>query len=170
MNFTTSNASSSRHTNVRRRRIFAARVRAGFTVLELVVVMFVAVLVTGMSMGKLHDISNQQKVIRAASVLRTSTEAAFALATRNRKPIRMTWDASTMQFQVTDRAGTTVFRRIVLNSPAYNLPSGSVTVSASPVEVFPDGLASDTLTIVVNANSVVDTIRVSRAGMVRVTR
>jgi Tfp pilus assembly protein FimT len=159
--------------NTRRRRVLtpsAARRRAGFTVLELVVVMFIAVLVTGMSMGKLHDISNQQKVIRAASTIRTSAEAAFALATRNRKPIRMVWDASTMQFRVTDRAGTTVFRRVVLNSSEYNLPSGAVTVSASPIEVYPDGLASDTLRVVVSANSVVDTIRVSRAGMVRVTK
>lgn len=153
-----------------RARSFAARRRTGFTVLELVVVMFVAVLVTGMSLGKLHDIANQQKVIRAASTLRTSVEAAFSLATRNRKPVRMVWDATNMQFQVTDRAGTTVFRRVTFKSSPYSLPSGSVTVSASPIEVYPDGLAADTLRIVLSANSVVDTIRVSRAGMIRVTR
>lgn len=149
---------------------FVPRRRSGFTVIELVVVMFIAVLVTGMSMGKLHDIANQQKVIRAASTIRTSVEAAFALATRNRKPVRMTWNSSSMQFTVTDRAGTTTFRRLVFNAGPYNLPSGAVTVSASPVEVYPDGLASDTLRIILSANNVADTVRVSRAGMVRVTK
>lgn len=145
----------------------ALRSRRGFTILELVVVVVIGAVVTGMSLGKLHNIADQQKVIRASSTIRTSVEAAFAIATRNRKPIHMAWDASSMQFQVTDRAGTTVFRRVVLNSGAYNLPSGSVTFSASPIEVFPNGLASSAFTITVAANGVTRTISVSRAGMVQ---
>jgi len=151
----------------RRRTRFAARPRTGFTVLELVVVMFIGVLVTGMSLGKLHDISNQQKVARAASTIRSSVEAAFALAARDRQPIDMTWNSSTMQFQVTNRGGSTVFRRIVLNSSAYNLPSGSVTFSSSSIEVYPDGLASGAFTVTISANGASRTISVSRAGMVQ---
>lgn len=153
--------------NRRRGTALAQRPRTGFTVLELVVVMFVVILVTGMSMGKIHDIANQQKVIRAASTIRTSVEAAFSIAGRNRKPVRMSWDNTTMQFLVTDRAGTTVFRRVALGSGPYSLPANSVTFSTSPVEVYPNGLANSTLTVTFSANKVTRTVSVSRAGMVQ---
>ncbi|HXT18015.1 MAG TPA: hypothetical protein VN706_20455 [Gemmatimonadaceae bacterium] len=141
--------------------------RRGFTVLELAVVMFVTVLVGGLSLGRIHDIMNQQRVYRASAVIRTNVEAAFALAARNRRPIRMSWDASKSQFNVTDRAGTTVFRHVSLGLDPYGLPSGAVAFSETPIEVFSNGLASDTLVITLSANGTTRTIRVSRAGLVQ---
>jgi hypothetical protein len=120
-----------------------------------------------MSLGKFHDIMNQQRLVRAASVIRTNVEAAFAIAARNRKPVRMTWDATNMQFDITDRAGTTVFRRANLRQDPYGLPANSVTFSSSPVEIYPNGLASSALTITISANNASRTISVTRAGMVQ---
>jgi prepilin-type N-terminal cleavage/methylation domain-containing protein len=141
--------------------------RRGFTILELVIVMFVAAIVGGMSMGKIHDIMMQQRLIRASSTIRTNVEAAFALASRNRKPVRMVWDATNMQFNVTDRAGTTIYRHAGLGTNPYGLPLNSVTFSTSPVEVYPNGLASSPLSITLSANNTSRTITVTRAGLVQ---
>jgi prepilin-type N-terminal cleavage/methylation domain-containing protein len=142
------------------------RARRGFTILELLIVMMIACLVGGLSLGKIHNIMNQQRIIRAASVARTNIELAFALAARNRKPVRVSWDATNLQLDVTDRAGTTVFRRAGFGQP-YGLPANSVTFSRTALEVYPDGLANDTLLITLSANNVTKTVRVSRAGLVR---
>jgi prepilin-type N-terminal cleavage/methylation domain-containing protein len=146
--------------------------RRGFTILELLIVMFMVAIVGGMSMGKMHDIMMQQRVIRASSTIRTSVEDAFAIASRNRKPVRMVWDATKMQFNITDRAGTTIYRHVGLGQDPYRLPASSVTFSSSPVEIYPNGLAGSSLTITLStalsASTAARTITVSRAGMVQV--
>jgi type II secretory pathway pseudopilin PulG len=105
---------------------------------------------TAISAGKITGIMTQQRVARAATAVQGDIETAFAIAGRNRRPVRMVWNASTMQFQVTDRAGTTAYRTTTLSSDAYGLVAGDVTVSASPIEVYPNGLAADTLRITIS--------------------
>lgn len=129
--------------------------------------MFIAIVVGGMSVGKINSIMNQQRVFRASNVMRTTIEAAFALAVRNRQPVELSWSSSSQLFAVTDRSASTYFRRTSLAQDPYGLPSGSVTVSRTPLEIYPNGLANDTLLITLSANSVTRTIRVSRAGLVQ---
>ena len=88
------------------------------------------------------------------------------IAQRNRRPVRISWDASKLQLNVTDRAGTTTYRRTTLGS-AYGLKASNVTFSVSPLEIFPNGLAASSLVIALSANGFVDTVFVSRAGLVR---
>jgi prepilin-type N-terminal cleavage/methylation domain-containing protein len=144
------------------------RARRGFTILELLVVMMIALLVGGLSLGRIHNLMNQQRMSRAVASVRTNVELAFAMAVRNRKPVRITWDATNLQLDVTDRAGTTVFRRAGLGQ-TYGLPSGSVTFSPSVLEVYPNGLANGSLVVTFSSNSQVRSVSVSRAGLVTET-
>src|SRR4051812_35642797 len=95
--------------------------RRGFTLLELVVVLMIAGVVGSISVGRVHAIMVQQRAIRAATTIQNDIESAFAMAGRNRQPIRISWDASRMQMLVTNRAGTRVFRRTGLGRDAYGL-------------------------------------------------
>jgi len=119
----------------------------------------------------MHDVIVQQRVYRASNDIQTNVEAAWALAARNRRPIRIAWNSSTMQLKITDRAGTTTFRTASLGQDPYGLLSSNVTFSSSPIEVYPDGLASDTLRITLSVTSVspavIKRIWVSRAGLVQ---
>lgn len=128
-------------------------------------------MVTALSSGRISAYIAQQKVVRAAGALQNDIEAAFAIAARNRRPIRLVWRPTTLALAVTDRAGTTTFRQSILGE-SYGLRAGEVSVSASPIEIFPSGLANDTLTIQISAvrGSVTHSrmVRMSRAGMVRV--
>src|SRR4051812_44708450 len=141
------------------------RRRTGFSLLELLIVLMIVGVVTGLSGGRVHAIIVQQRVSRAATSLQSDLEAAFAIANRNRRPIRIAWDASKLQLQVTDRAGTTFYRRTPLGKD-YGFSSSNVSFSRSPVEIFPNGLANDTLTVVLTAESNTRRIRMTRAGMV----
>jgi Tfp pilus assembly protein FimT len=137
----------------------------------LVVVSIIGVMGT-LAAGRISQTMTQQRVLRASQAIRNDIEAAFAIAARNRQPIRMAWSASAMQFSVTSRSGATVYRRTNLASSTYNLSSSNISVSSSPIEIYPNGLAADTLLFTVSATRSGKThsrrVHVSRAGLVRV--
>jgi prepilin-type N-terminal cleavage/methylation domain-containing protein len=142
-------------------------VRAGFSILELMVVMLIGGVMAKMSIGRIHDLMSQQRVFHAATAVQNDLEAAFQIAGRNRQPVRISWNASVQQLSITDRAGWTSYRKTNLGRQAYGFASNAVTVSASPVEVYPNGLAADTLLITLSSNGFTKKLRMSRAGLVQ---
>lgn len=136
--------------------------------LETVVVMTIVAVVSSMFAGRMHDLLIAGRVSRAATSVQNDLESAFAIASRNRRPVRIAWDATTLQLGVTDRAGTMYYRRTALGSDAYGLKASAISISRSPVEVYPNGLANDTLNITLSTSNVTKHIRVTRAGLVRV--
>jgi prepilin-type N-terminal cleavage/methylation domain-containing protein len=147
------------------------RFRTGVTLMEIMTVLAIAGIMAAMSAGRISAYITSQRVLRAATAFQNDMETAFAIAARNRRPIRLAWNATSMQFQITDRTGTTVFRRSNLKE-GYNLLSGEVVVSASPVEVFPGGLASSALQVTITAvrgtNTYTKTVNMTRAGLVTI--
>jgi prepilin-type N-terminal cleavage/methylation domain-containing protein len=144
-----------------------ARLRRGFSILELITVLVLIGVLASVSAGKVRDVMTQQRLYRASGVIQTNVEAAWALAARNRRPIEISWNSSNRQMSITDRAGTTNFRRTSLGQDPYGLTAGTVTFSKTRTEVFPDGLADDTLLITLSSYGVTKKIWVSRAGLVQ---
>lgn len=142
------------------------RLRRGFSLLELLTIVVIIGVLASISIGKTRDILTQNRVYRASTVVQTNVEVAWALAARNRRPIRISWDAAKQQMSITDRAGTS-FRRAVLGQDSYGLPAGSVTFVPTMIEVFPDGLADNELLITLSTTGVTKKVRVSRAGLVQ---
>lgn len=145
-----------------------ARARAGFTIIELLVVLAILGITMAISAGRIHDLMIQTRVSRAATAVRNDLEAAFAISTRNRKPTRITWNSGAMQLSVTDAPGTMTYRHSQLGLDPYGLTAGSVTFSSSPVQVFPNGFADNTLTITLTMEKTTKQVIMSRAGMVQV--
>ena len=81
--------------------------------------------------------------------------------------MQISWDATVQQFSITDRSGTMTFRKTTLSRQAYGFASNAVTASRSPVEVYPNGLATDTLLITLSSNGFTKKLRMSRAGLVQ---
>jgi len=134
--------------------------------LEVMVALVIVGVTSSITVGKIHLLMIQTRIQRAATSVQNDLEAAFALAGRNRRPIRISWNSSTQQMAVTDRAGTTAFRHTNLDMGSYGLRPKDVSFSRSPVEVYPDGLANDTLTITIRRSGNIKLIRMSRAGLV----
>lgn len=123
--------------------------------------------VAGLSVPKIADVINQTKVQRAAQAIQSELQQAFAIAGRNRAPVVLRWSTSSLQLQITNLAGTVVYRRANLGSNAYGFSSSEVSMTPSALTVFPTGLAADTLQIRLTRTRHTRTIRMSRAGMVR---
>jgi Tfp pilus assembly protein FimT len=131
------------------------------------VVVMIGGMMAKLSIGRIHDLMSQQRVAHAATAVQNDLEAAFQIAGRNRAPVRIWWDATVQQFSITDRAGTMTFRKTTLSRQAYGFASNAVTVSTSPLEVYPNGLAADTLLVTINSNGFTKKLRMSRAGLVQ---
>jgi prepilin-type N-terminal cleavage/methylation domain-containing protein len=148
------------------------RIRRGFSILEMLIVVILVGIVMSIAGVKMTTIMTQQRVVRAASTIQTDMELAYAVASRNRKPMRIIFSssASAILVRVTNRAGDTTYRQT--NLKEIGLSHGQVTSSSPEITVFPNGFASDTLSILISVtqNGVTHKrrVRMSRAGLVKV--
>ena len=148
------------------------RPRRGFSILEMLVVVVLVGIVMSVAGVRVSGMLTQQRVIRAASTIQTDMEKAFAVAARNRTPMKLVYTTTdgVLVFRLTDRAGTAEYGRTDFRQ--LGLIPADITASSSEVTVFPNGFASDTLsfTISVTKNGMTTTrrVRMSRAGMVKV--
>lgn len=136
--------------------------------LEMMVVIVIVGITGTMTAGRFHALLVQSRIQRAASAVRNDLEAAFAIAGRNRRPIHIEWNSTTMQLAVMDRSDATAFRHTTLGMDGYGLRPSDVAFSSSPIEIYPNGMASDTLNITISRSGNIKHVRMSRAGLVQI--
>lgn len=124
----------------------------------------------GVSVGRISAIISRQRVNRAAIALANDLQAAFTLAMRDRKPVRISFDTTKMQLSVTDVASGAVFRRTSLTG--FNLNSSNITLSRSSVSVYPAGLSNDSLSFTLSATiggaTYTQRVRMTQGGLVQI--
>lgn len=146
-----------------------SRLRGGFSMIELLIVMSVIAIISSISLAGFTRIINQVRIDRAAKTLSYDLQMAFALVGRNRQPVRVQWDPTKVQFAISDRSNTTLFRTRPMGlSSVYKFSPSNFTVSRSMVEIYPPGLAADSLNVHIVNGSQKRTISMSRGGLVRV--
>jgi len=136
--------------------------------LEMMVVIVIVGITGTITAGRVNALIVQSRIQRASTAVRNDLEAAFILAARNRRPIHIEWNSAKMQLVVMDRSDVTAFRRTTLGMGGYGLRSTDVGLSSSPIEVYPNGMASDTLNITFSRSGNVKRIRMSRTGLVQI--
>jgi prepilin-type N-terminal cleavage/methylation domain-containing protein len=141
--------------------------RLGFTMIEVMLAITVVAILSGMMIPKIGRTLRSIQVNRAAAIVAGDMEAAFTLAARNRKPMRITWDGGT-NYTVADRNGGTVrLSRALLGDSDI----GTITANFNPVgpiDVFPHGVSTAAFTVTITGGTSAKAITVSTAGHVRV--
>ena len=144
------------------------RSRRGFTMVESIIVVVVFGTMLSIGVPKANKGIRQRRVIAATNALNAEIPAAFSLAARQRKPVTLSYDATSGEVLVSDRAtGVILARRALKNTSEYMLES--VTMTPSSVQVFPNGVSSSAFTIQLANGSFARTISVGRTGLSRVT-
>jgi prepilin-type N-terminal cleavage/methylation domain-containing protein len=158
--------------------------RRGFTILELLIVVVMMGILATMSVGKTGSIMTNWRVNRAAQAYSEDLQLAFALVGRNRKPIVIEFNKDSMNLTIrsrTDAAGNTVVfnRRNFGPSSEYKLDAANMTFWPAPtgispntkstLEVYPPGLAADSLSMLISYNrfGVAKRVRMLRGGLVQ---
>lgn len=145
--------------------------RSGFTLLELVVLLVFVGILAVMAGTKVSAVKYQNQVVSAASTVQTQLETAFAIAGRNRAPVRITYTSSTGKLTIAKRDGTVTYNTVDFTT--MGLKGSEVTFSASPVDVFPNGWASNSITVTISAYragvTYLRTVTMGKAGLIKLT-
>ena len=75
----------------------SARNRRGFTMIELLIVMGIAGIIVTLAMGRTTRMITAWRVNAAAQAIQNDLQSAFAIVGRNRKPLVVSIDKTTMQ-------------------------------------------------------------------------
>jgi hypothetical protein len=112
-------------------------------------------------------IVRHQRVNRAAKIIVSDMENAFAVAARQRMPVRVQADASTRSYQFVDRATGTVLRIRAFYGDTSEYRLSSLVFTPTTFDVFPNGISSSAVTIDLANGDYSKRITASTAGFVR---
>lgn len=145
---------------------------AGYTLVEMLIVMSLLGAIGLISVGQISNRARERNVHGAAATVRHDLQQAFAIAARNRRPVRVSFAAADTALRISDRTNTvTYLRRGFGTGSGFMLGPSDVafcasTCSSATVDVYPNGWASDTLTITITKGAYSRGIHMSRSGLV----
>jgi type II secretion system protein H len=149
-------------------RLAARRPRAGFTLTEMLVVIVVMGLLAAIAAPKIGSQISRSKVRQAATVVMGDLEQAVTLAARARLPMVIRCECGTMTLLLRDRGAADSVRLRRSFAPGSGMEVTTMTLSRDSVIVFPSGVLSDTLAVVLTGpDGYSRTVTLSRAGRVR---
>lgn len=137
--------------------------------IEMLLVMIVMGILVKIGVTKMGTIMRHERVNRAAQVLVADLQNGFAMAGRQRAPVRLTFTPDTKTYVFTDRATGTVFQTRIMDSRSeYALTS--MTASPATIDVLPNGIGSTSFTVTVAQGDYSRSVTASSAGFVRLVQ
>jgi prepilin-type N-terminal cleavage/methylation domain-containing protein len=141
--------------------------RLGFSILELILVVVIFGILATIAGPAMSRVVRHQRVNRAASIIASDVQNAFAVAARQRQPVRIQADASTRSYQFVDRATGTVLRIRTFYGDTSEYRLSSLVFTPATIDVFPSGVSSSAIIIDLANGDYSRRITASSAGFVR---
>lgn len=145
----------------------ARRHAAGFTFLELLLVLALLSVVATIGLPRLMDWVASARVENAARVVAGDLESALTAAARQGKPVRIAFDAASMEYRLVDRATGSVLHRRRLG-PGTEHPVVSAVFTGVPAEVYPNRSASGAISVTIAAGEHARRVDMTSAGFIRI--
>lgn len=145
-----------------------ARRRRGFSLLELMIALAMMSIIGMFALSRTSQMMTQWRLTRAAQAYGEELQSAFALVGRNRRPLTITLDKTAMEVRISDRNGVIYRRRNLGTTSAYKLDPADVTASRLTLEVYPPGLAADSMSVEFSRQGKYRRVRLLRGGLVQV--
>ena len=150
------------------RRRHRASFRRGFSMLEMLVVIIIIAILATIAMQRMATIIRHERVNRAAQVVTQDLQNGFALAGRQRAPVRLTFYPTTKSYVFTNRASGAILQTRLLSAGAeYSLTSLAST--ATTVDILPNGIGSTSFQVTVTNGNYSRKVTATSAGFVRMS-
>jgi type II secretion system protein H len=143
---------------------------SGFSLIEVLVVVVILGIMAGVAGPAMSVMVRHNRVNRATAVITSDLQNAFAVAARQREPVRIQADSVTRSYQFVDRKTGAVLRIRTFygNSSEYGL--NRLVFNPATFDVFPNGVSSAPLTVDLANGDYSKRITASTAGFVRISR
>lgn len=142
--------------------------RRGFSLTEVVLVVSMLGVVTALALPTVSRSLTSIRADRAAAIVAADVKLAFSLAARQNRPVRLNVNSAQRTYTIRDRVSGTVLHRRIFGAGAADLMVSSIAASANPVDVFPNGLASEGVTYTLRVGEHQRAVIMTRTGHVRV--
>ena len=139
----------------------------GFSIFEIAIVLVVIGILAAMTGPAMSRIVRHQRVNHASTIIVSDMQNAFAVAARQRLPVRVQGDAPSRSYQFVDRRTGTVLRIRAFYGDTSEYRLSTLQFTPTTFDVFPNGVSSTPVTIFLANGDYNKTITVSTAGFVR---
>lgn len=142
--------------------------RWGFTTIELIIIVTIIGILAGIAGPATSRIVRHSRTNRAAMVIAADLQNAFAVAARQRQPVRITADAASKSYQFTDRATGKVLRIRSFYGDTSEYRLSKLEFNPTQIDVFPSGVSSAPVVVDLANGDYARKITASTAGFIRV--
>ncbi|HXI99437.1 MAG TPA: prepilin-type N-terminal cleavage/methylation domain-containing protein [Gemmatimonadaceae bacterium] len=139
----------------------------GFTLFELLIVVVILGIAATMMGPAMSRIVRHQRVNRASMIIVSDLQNAFAVAARQREPVRVQADAASRSYQFVDRKTGAVLRIRAFYGDTSEYKLSTLLFTPATFDVFPNGVSSAPVTIDLANGDYARRITASTAGFVR---
>jgi len=142
----------------------------GFSLIEVLVVVVILGIMAGIAGPAMAVMVRHNRVNRATMVITSDLQNAFAVAARQREPVRIQADSVGRSYQFVDRKTGAVLRIRTFYGDNSEYLLNSLVFTPAIVDVFPNGVSSAALTVKLANGDYSKQINASTAGFVRISR
>ncbi len=140
--------------------------RRAFTLIELIIVTIFVGVGALLALPKFVTIVNHARANKAQSQIAADMELATALAQREQRPTRLSFDSVALTYQIADRSNGAVYLKRSMDAKSeYRL--SALSAHPSQLDFFPTGVTAGAETVWVAMPSYTRSVAITSAGQIR---